>query len=95
MNFFITKQFILEKVEKRETGNFYTLIDSHTLQRFQSIGTQTNIDIGIEEKDVVEMEINIKTTPEPIQSKSSKIKYMQIVKSYLTQVRKVTTFVEL
>lgn len=86
VDFSISKQYILAKVENRESDNFYTFLDMNTLHTFKSIGTKTDIEQDIKESDVVEIDIAIKTTPEqPAVSK------LQLVNSYITKVRKCLT----
>ncbi len=90
MNFFITKKFVLKKIEKKGADNLYTLLDFNTNQKFEYMGTQTNIDHNLTEKDIVEVEINIKTISSLSILKSSKKVLLNVVTSYISCVKRVT-----
>lgn len=87
MKFIVTKKFMIAKIEPKGTVNLYTLLDSETFEKFVSIGTQDTK--NIQERDIVEAEIAIRTSPERFVLKTGEVKFVEVANTFIVALNAV------
>lgn len=87
MKFAINKKYILVKVEEKEKVNLYTLVDNETYEKVRTIGVKP--ELKIEERSLVEVEINIRIESERFDLKNNEKKFVEVASLFITSIKKV------